>query len=105
MMGWIRNLFKEEEFEFSEEELKPPPAVQKEEQQVTVWVKLVDVSVEMKQGYRQVPVFITEPPPVTFDYCFEFIGWWLLAAVCWAAILFVPFFIIMMILAALGVVR
>ena len=49
--------------------------------------------------------FITEPPPVTFDYCFKFIGWWLLAALAWAAILVVPFFIIMMILAALGVVR
>ena len=76
-----------------------------EQEQIPVEVKLVDVSDEMKQGYRQVPVFISEPPPVTFDYCFKFIGWWLLAALAWAAILVVPFFIIMMILAALGVVR
>ena len=88
---WLSNLFKEEEY-VPEEEPKydrPSQAAQpeKEPEQVLVWVKLVDVSSEMKQGYRQVPVFMTEPPPVTFDYCFKLIGLWLLAAVCWAALL------------------
>ena len=73
-------------------------------EQIPVEVKLVDVSAEMKQGYRQVPVFMTEPPPVSFGYCFKFIGWWLLASLAWAAILAVPFFLIMAFLAAFRVI-
>ena len=33
-----------------------------ETEQVPVWVKLVDVSTEVKQGYRPVGVFLTELP-------------------------------------------
>ena len=71
-------------------------------EQIPVEVKLVDVSPEMKQGYRQVPVFITEPPPVTFDYCFKFIGWWILASFCWSLIIGIPLFIL---LGVLGVLK
>lgn len=73
-----------------------PEAAPPEPEQVPVWVKLVDVSDEMKQGYRQVPVFMQEPPPVSFGYCFRVMGWWILASVCWAAILAVPFAILRM---------
>ena len=79
-----------------------------ENEQEVVPVKIAEISDAYKYiegGGYAVHVVMTSPPPITFDYCFKFIGWWLLAAVCWAAILFVPFFIIMMILAALGVVR
>jgi hypothetical protein len=37
-----------------------------------------------------------EPPPVSFGYCFKVMGWWILASVCWAAILAVPFAILRM---------
>ena len=73
-----------------------------EVEQIPVEVKLVDVCDEMKQGYRQVPVFMTEPPPVSFGYCFKLIGVWLLASLAWAGILFVPLCIIMAILSRAG---
>ena len=79
----ILDFFKEEEYVPEEEpEYGRPaqPLPPKEEEQIPVWVKLVDVSDEMKQGYRQVPVFMNEPPPVTFEYCFGVMGKWLLAA-------------------------
>jgi hypothetical protein len=78
---------------------------QNEQEQIPVEVKLVDVSPEMKQGYRQVCVFMNEPPPVTFRYCFGVIGWWLLASACWAAIFGVAAFVVMVILSLFGVVR
>ena len=71
-------------------------------EQIPVEVKLVDVSSEMKQGYRQVCVFMTEPPPVTFGYCFKVMGWWILASFCWTLILGIPTIIL---LGILGVLR
>ena len=101
----ILNFFKEEEYVPEEEpEYGRPaqPLPQKEEEQVPVWVKLVDVSDEMKQGYRQVPVFMNEPPPVSFGYCFKVMGWWILASFCWSLIIGIPLFIL---LGILGVIR
>ena len=70
-------------------------------EQIPVEVKLVDVSAEMKQGYRQVPVFMTEPPPVSFGYCFKVMGWWILASFCWSLIIGIPLFILLGILGVL----
>ena len=72
-----------------------------EVEQIPVEVKLVDVSDEMKQGYRQVPVFMTEPPPVSFGYCFKAMGWWILASFCWSLIIGIPLFILLGILGVL----
>ncbi len=66
-----------------------------ESEQIPVEVKLVDVSDEMKQGYRQVCVFMNEPPPVTFGYCFRVMGWWILASVCWTLIIGIPAFVLL----------
>jgi hypothetical protein len=76
-----------------------------EVEQIPVEVKLVDVSDEMKQGYRQVPVFMTEPPPVSFGYCFRVIGWWILASACWALIIGAVGLVVIVILAMFGVLR
>ena len=65
--------------------ISPEPATP-EPEQVPVWVKLVDVSDEMKQGYRQVPVFMQEPPEVTFEYCFKTAGRWIAACAVWSMI-------------------
>lgn len=70
-------------------------------EQIPVEVKLVDVSAEMKQGYRQVPVFMNEPPPVSFGYCFRVMGWWILASFCWTLILGIPTIILLGILGVL----
>jgi hypothetical protein len=66
-----------------------------ESEQIPVEVKLVDVSDEMKQGYRQVCVFMNEPPPVSFGYCFRVMGWWILASVCWTLIIGIPTFVLL----------
>ena len=100
----ILNFFKEEEYVPEEEPeygrpAKPMPP--KEEEQIPVWVKLVDVSDEVKQGYRPICVFMKEPPPVTCDYCFKLIGWWLLASLCWTLILGIPTIILLGILGVL----
>lgn len=76
-----------------------------EPEQVPVWVKLVDVSDEIKQGYRPICVYMNEPPPVTFTYVFHLMGLWIGASLLWAAIIAAPIFLLMSILAALGVVR
>ena len=57
-----------------------------EQEQTAVWVKLVDVSPEIKQGYRPVGVFITEPPEFSFRYCFKTAGKWIAASLIWSAI-------------------
>ena len=101
----ILDFFKEEEYVPEEEpEYGRPaqPLPPKEEEQIPVWVKLVDVSDEMKQGYRQVCVFMNEPPPVSFGYCFSVMGWWILASFCWTLILGIPTVIL---LGVLGVIR
>ena len=101
----ILDFFKEEEYVPEEEpEYGRPaqPLPPKEEEQIPVWVKLVDVSDEMKQGYRQVCVFMNEPPPVSFGYCFKVMGWWILASFCWTLILGIPTVIL---LGILGVIR
>lgn len=48
-----------------------------EPEQVPVWVKLVDVSDEVKQGYRPICVYMNEPPEVSFGYCFRTAGKWI----------------------------
>lgn len=75
---------------------------QNQVEQIPVEVKLVDVSPEMKQGYRQVCVFMNEPPPVSFGYCFKVMGWWILASFCWTLILGIPTVIL---LGVLGVLK
>lgn len=100
----ILNFFKEEEYVPEEEPeygrpAKPMPP--KEEEQVPVWVKLVDASDEVKQGYRPICVFMKEPPPISFDYCFRVMGWWILASFCWTLILGIPTIILLGILGVL----
>ena len=57
-----------------------------EQEQTAVWVKLVDVSPEIKQGYRPIGVFMNEPPPIPFGYAFFVTGKFLLASVLWGLI-------------------
>ena len=78
-------------------EVTPEPS---EPEQVPVWVKLV----KAEHG-ANVRVYMDEPPPVSFGYCFGVMGWWILAAACWSAILGVVGFIVMAILAVMGIVR
>ena len=65
-----------------------------ETEQVPVWVKLVDVSTEVKQGYRPVGVFLTELPTPSFGYIFRLVGLWIAALFLWGLILS-PLFIIL----------
>ena len=58
-----------------------------EQEQVPVWVKLVDVSQEVKQGYRPVGVFLTELPRVTFEWAVIAVRNILLATLFWAVII------------------
>ena len=58
-----------------------------ENEQVPVWVKLVDVSSEVKQGYRPVGVFLTELPRVTFEWAVIAVRNILLALLFWLAII------------------
>lgn len=86
----ILNFFKEEEYVPEEEpEYGRPaqPLPPKEEEQVPVWVKLVDVANPIDWGEKRVCVFMKEPPPVTFSYCFDVMGKWILASFCWSLII------------------
>ena len=57
-----------------------------EPEQVPVWVKLVDASDEVKQGYRPICVYLKEPPEVSFGYCFRTAGMWIAACSIYSAI-------------------
>lgn len=72
-----------------------------EQEQTAVLVKLVDVSPEIKQGYRPIGVFITEPPEVSFGYCFKTAGKWIAASLIWSALYGAVFGIILAIIRSL----
>lgn len=54
------------------------------EEQIPVEVKLVDVSEEIQQGYRPIRVYMSEPPEITFGYCFKVVGLWIAASALWS---------------------